>query len=130
MTEFKSPLKTWPGSFTLPDPDDFSGVHWKAYKDSVNKAIRAEYIVAETHRYGYSCLEFIADHGSWNITVITGYETEEIDGRKTEKPIVAVLPLPVVRSWETNPDEERTKLIAWIGREFNRYMMRIVDPKE
>lgn len=106
MTEFISPLKAWPGRFTLPDPDNFSGTQWKVYKDSVNRPLRSSY--ADTHLFGYAALEMIARFGQWEVGI----------------------PIKEVQSWETNPDEERVKLIAWIGREFNRYMVRIIDPKE
>lgn len=120
MTEFTSPLKAWPGRFTLPDPDDFSRVHWDAFKDSFNKPARTVY--ADIHHYGYAGLELIEKFGKWDMkAVIKDSSTEE----ETEK-----LPISAVRSWETSPAAERTKLIAWIGREIDRYISRVVDPKE
>lgn len=129
MTEFTSPLKAWPGSFALPDPDDFSGVHWKAFKDGYNKPKRSTY--ADIHHYAYAGLELIAQFGQWNMAKVIGEETVQVDEKKAEtRPITEPLPIGTVQSWETDPDSERIKLIAWIGREIDRYTSRIIDPKE
>jgi hypothetical protein len=102
----KSPLKAWPGKIELPLPDDFSGVHWLTWKDSVNQPRRKNY--ALTHLYCYSGLELIQAAGEWDIAI----------------------PLSEVQTWETAPDEERIKLVAWLGRTMMRYMDDIMDPKE
>lgn len=106
MKEFTSFLKAWPGKFSLPEPDDFSGLHWKVYKDGLNKPLRSAY--ADTHRFAYTALEMIARHGAWEMEI----------------------PIEEVQAWETDPAAERIKLIAWVGYEFNRYMVGIIDPKE
>lgn len=106
MRTFTSPLKAWEGEFSLPDPDDFSGTHWKVWREAVNQPRRTPY--ADTHLYGYTGLELVKQFGEWKMTV----------------------PLAEVQSWENDPDNERTKLVAWIGREVRFYMNGIIDPKE
>lgn len=104
--EFTSPLKAWEGSFTLPEPDDFSGAHWQLWSAAVNKPKRSSY--ADSHLFGYAGLEVVARYGEWKFAV--GLEE--------------------VRSWEERPEAERVKLIAWIGKEISAYMRGIIDPKE
>ena len=100
-----SPLGAWPGEIHLPHPDEFSGVHWQLWKDCVNKPLRKSY--ANIHLYCYTGLELIEAHGEWQMEI----------------------PLAEVRAWERAPEDERVKLVAWIGREMMRYMQDIVDPK-
>jgi hypothetical protein len=102
----KSPLKAWPGKIELPDPNDFSGVHWQTWKASVNKAKRKRY--ALTHLYCYAGLELIQVAGEWAL------ET----------------PIEEVQAWETEPEEERVKLVAWLGRTVMGYIDGIMDPKD
>lgn len=102
----ESPLKAWPGSITLPEPNEFSGTQWQAWKDAVNKPLRASY--SRTHLYCYTGLDLLAQHGGWEMEI----------------------PLAEVRAWETDPDAERVKLVAWLGRTFHDYMEDIIDPKE
>lgn len=106
MFELVSPLKAWPGTIQLPDPNEFSGVHWQTWKESVNKAKRGNY--ALTHLYCYSGCELIKLAGEWGLNI----------------------PLAEVQSWEDNPDAERVKLVAWLGRSIMVYIDDIVDPKE
>ena len=102
----KSPLKAWPGGIELPQPDDFSGVHWQAWKAGVNKPKRKAY--ALTHLYCYAGLELISAAGGWNFE----------------------LPIEEVQAWETKPDDERIKLVAWLGKNMMGYMDNIMDPKD
>jgi hypothetical protein len=102
----KSPLKAWPGNIHLPEPDDFNGTHWRIWKDAVNKPKRKAY--ALTHLYCYAGLELIKATGKWQIEP----------------------PIEVVRAWEDVPDDERIKLVAWLGRTMMNYMDNIMDPKE
>jgi len=104
--KIKSPLKAWPGGIELPLPDEFSGVHWQAWKASVNKPKRKSY--ALTHLYCYAGLELIQAAGVWDIE----------------------LPIDEVQKWETDPGAERIKLVAWLGRTFMGYMDNIIDPKD
>lgn len=110
--EFISPLKAWPGKFTLPDPNEFNRNHWDAWKAAVQQPKRSSY--SDTHLFGYAGLDLVARYGTWAI----------LDG--TGEP----LPIPTVRSWEDDPEAERMKLISWIGREIMYYNAAIVDPKE
>ena len=102
----KSPLKAWPGGIELPKTDDFNGVHWQTWKASVNMPRRKTY--ALTHLYCYAGLELIQVTGGWNFEI----------------------PLADVQAWETEPEVERIKLVAWLGRAFMRYMDDVMDPKE
>ena len=102
----KSPLKAWPGGIELPLPDEFNGVHWKLWKGAVNKPGRKAY--ALTHLYCYAGLELIKAAGAWNF----------------DAP-----PLDEVQSWEKQPEDERIKLVAWVGRSLMGYMDDIMDPK-
>lgn len=102
----ESPLKAWPGGIELPKADDFNGVHWQVWKGAVNKSGRKAY--ALTHLYCYAGLELIKAAGSWNIDD---------------------LPLEEVQAWEKKPEDERIKLVAWLGRTFQTYMDSILDPK-
>ena len=104
--EAASPLKAWPGSWTLPDSDEFNGEHWRVWKDAVNKPKRKAY--ALTHLYCYAGLELVAAAGSWDMS----------------------LPLEEVQAWENAPADERIKLVAWIGRTVMGYMDEIHAPKE
>lgn len=106
MKQFTSPLKAWEGSFSLPSPDEFSGAHWKVWTKAVNQPKRGAY--AETHLFGYAGLDLLKKYGEWNLSI----------------------PIEEVRAWETNPDDERVKLISWIGREIRFYIVGIIDPKE
>jgi hypothetical protein len=106
MHELVSPLKAWPGTVKLPEPDEFSGSNWQVWKDSVNSPKRKNY--ALTHLYCYAGLELIQAAGEWDINV----------------------PLTQVLAWETDPDAERIKLVAWLGRSMMVYMDDIMDPKE
>lgn len=101
-----SPLKAWPGSISLPEPDDFNGIHWRAWKNAINKPNRQNY--ALTHLYCYAGLELIKAVGEWKFEVA----------------------LEDAMTWELEPEKERVKLVAWIGREMMSYMDGIMDPKE
>jgi hypothetical protein len=101
-----SPLKAWPGKIELPNPDDFNGVNWQSWKASVNRPKRKSY--ALTHLYCYAGLELISAAGEWDIDV----------------------PLADVQAWEDAPEDERIKLVAWLGRSVMDYMDSIMDPKE
>ena len=106
MLTVKSPLKAWSGSIGLPKPDDFDGVHWRVWKDGVNKSGRQAYAV--THLYCYAGLELIKAAGEWEL-----------------------LPsLDEVQAWENAPEDERIKLVAWVGKTMMDYMDGIVSPKE
>jgi hypothetical protein len=106
MVEFVSPLKAWPGKVELPDPDDFSGAHWATWKTAVNKPKRKTY--ALSHLYAYAGLEFIRAHGNWQMEMA----------------------LEQAQAWEDDPEAERIKLVAWLGRNLMAYMDGIIDPKE
>ena len=103
--EIASPLKAWPGNFKLPNPDSFNGVHWQAWKESVNKAKRGSY--ALTHLYCYSGLELIKAAGEWEFEI----------------------PIVEVQGWEDDPAAERMRFVAWLGRSVMNYMDDIMDPK-
>ena len=103
----ESPLKAWPGGIGLPLPDEFNGVHWQNWKAGVNKPGRKGY--AQVHLYCYSLLELIAaGGGEWDFDI----------------------PLAEVQAWEHDPEAERVKLMAWLGRSFMVYMDDILDPKD
>ena len=101
----ESPLEAWPGSITLPHPDDFDGNAWRAWKGGINKPLRAGY--ANMHLWCYAGLELVEACGEWELSV----------------------PLGEVQRWETSPGDERTKLVAWLGRNLFEYMREITDPK-
>jgi hypothetical protein len=102
----QSPLKAWEGSLSLPDPDEFNRVHWDVWKAAVNKPKRKPY--ALIHLYSYAGLELVQRFGEWNLGV----------------------PLAEVRAWEDNPEAEKVKLVAWLGKELRQYIDDIIDPKE
>ena len=106
MLEIKSPLTAWSGSIKLPEPDEFSGLNWQTWRDSVNRPKRKDY--ALTHLYCYSGLELIQAAGEWELEI----------------------PLSEVQKWETDPENERIKLVAWLGRTMMQYIDGIVDPKD
>ena len=105
MTVLESPLKAWPGKVELPQPDDFSGVHWATWKAAVNRPKRKPY--ALTHLYCYAGLELVKAHGGWQMEI----------------------PIEEAQAWESDPEAERIKLVAWLGRSFMAYMDEIIDPK-
>ncbi len=107
----KSPLKSWPGKIELPDPDDFSGIHWQSWKAGINKPSRKS--SAMVHVYCYAGLELIEAAGVWDVS--------DSDGE--------ALPLADVQAWEKAPEDERIKLVAWLGRSVMGYMDGIMDPK-
>jgi len=101
----KSPLKAWPGKIELPDPNDFSGVHWQTWRKEFSKPSRKA--MALVHVYCYSGLELIRTAGEWELEI----------------------PIEDVQAWEKAPEDERIKLVAWIGRTVQGYMDEILDPK-
>jgi hypothetical protein len=111
----KSPLKAWPGGIELPNPDDFNGVHWQVWKDAFNEKKRKGYAI--THVNCYAGLELLASVDGWNIVAAVGKGTK-------------ALPIEEVQAWETEPENERVKLVAWLGRTMLNYMDVIIDPKE
>lgn len=97
-------LKKWPGKFTLPDPDEFSGADWQAWR----KAVSDTDFDAVNQLYGYAGLRLIDAVGKWEF---------------------AALPLKTVQKWEKNPADERIKFISWVGREVRFYVDRhLLDP--
>jgi hypothetical protein len=106
MEKFISPLKAWKGDFKLPVPDEFSGAHWAFWRKAAEKPLRTSY--SDVHFYGYVGIEMIKQFGEWNMLV----------------------PIEEVAGWERSPDDEKTKLIAWVSREFRFYINGIIDPKE
>jgi hypothetical protein len=106
MFELISPLKAWPGDVQLPDANDFSGTNWQVWKKAVNRPKRSQY--ALTHLYCYAGLELIEAAGEWKINI----------------------PIAEIKAWEDDPDAERIKLVAWLGRSMMTYMDDIMDPKE
>ena len=124
MLTVKSPLKAWAGSIGLPKPDDFDGVHWRVWKGAVNKPERKAY--ALTHLYCYGGLEVIKAAGAWDLNKKVGVDNSG------DKPIDLFEPLPLeeVQAWENAPEDERIKLVAWLGKTVMGYMDDIVDPKE
>ncbi len=136
MLTVKSPLKAWTGSIGLPKPDDFSGSHWRVWKKAVNRPKRKAY--ALTHLYCYAGLELITVAGEWNITlpVESGPIQEDDPGTETdqepeiEEEEQVILSLEEVQAWENAPEDERVKLVAWLGKTMMGYMDDIMDPKE
>ena len=104
--EIPSPLKAWPGKVELPHPDEFSGVHWQTWKESVNRPKRKSY--ALTHLYCYAGLELIQAGGAWELDI----------------------PVAEIQAWEDDPEAERVRLVSWLGRTIMNYMDDIMDPKE
>lgn len=134
MLTIKSPLKAWTGSIKLPEPDEFNGVHWRVWKNGVNKEGRKAY--ALTHLYCYAGLELIKAAGEWNITrpvensPTQEDETEADQEADIEDKLRVLLPLKEVQTWENAPEEERIKLVAWLAKTMMGYMDDIVSPKE
>ena len=102
----ESPLKTWPGSIELPNPDEFNGLQWQIWKGAVSGAGRKSY--ALTHLHCYAGLELVKKAGAWNIDGVT---LEEVQG------------------WAKNPEDERVRLVSWLGKTLMDYMNDIMDPK-
>ena len=102
----KWPLVSWPGEIHLPPPDDFNGLHWQTWMAESTRPLRSEY--AMIHRFAYAGLAFLAKHGGWQMDI----------------------PLAEVQAWETKPEDERTKLIAWLGKSWIGYVDAVVNPKE
>jgi hypothetical protein len=101
-----SPLASWPGEIHLPRPDDFSGVHRAAWRAAVEKPLRKHY--AEVHKFAYAALDLIRAHGEWTLSI----------------------PLEDVQAWETKPEEERIRLVSWLGQVSLTYIASITNPKE
>lgn len=102
---YESPLAVWPGSITLPHPDEYSRLHWDTWRNGIEKPLRQSY--SFMHMYAYSGLEFLKAYDGWGLEI----------------------PLEDVQAWERNPEDERVKLIAWLGRTLQDYMREIIDPK-
>lgn len=115
--EITSPLKKWPGSVTLPGPDAFTGEQWNYWRDQVEQHASG----TVNRLFCYAGLAFVARFGTWNVAEAGVAE----DGSVTE----SKLPLETVRSWEGNPGAERMKLVSWFGREMDRYIGQVLDPK-
>lgn len=104
----ESPLAKWPGRVELPHPDEFTGDHWSAWREAVNKREKSGQTINMVLAYGG--LEFLAKQGG--VFAIEGVTLEQ------------------VRAWETNAKNERVKLVSWLGREFRAYIQAVTDPKE
>lgn len=114
-----SPLARWPGSVTLPAPDLFDGRMWDAWRDGVER--RKDESANRT--YCYAGLALVKRFGGWQIAEVT---TDD-DGERVETPLA----LETVQSWENHPEDERIRLISWLGRSFYLYVMvDVLDPKD
>ena len=101
----ESPLAKWPGSIELPDPDLFSGRMWSDWR----KAIDATEATELNRIYAYAGADLIKKHGKWAIEGVT---------------------LAAFQGWQHKPDDELMKFVSWVGKQMNRYMEIITDPKE
>lgn len=100
---FVSPLEKWPGSFELPDHDEFTGAHWDIWR----KALEAAPDNTLNRRMCYAGLALVEKCGQWNMEI----------------------PLAEVAGWKKNPAEERMYLVSWIGRSVGSYIDELIDPK-
>ena len=103
MEEFTSPLKKWPGGFSLPAYDDFTGEMWNAWKAAVEKSPDDTI----NRLYCYAGLKLIDAYGKW------AFET----------------PLKEVQSWEKAPGDEKMRFVSWLGRTMQEYINELINPK-
>lgn len=103
---FESPLTRWPGYFTLPNPEEFTGAHWNLYRKSFDRA--AGEFTSPNRHFCYSGLDLIKAAGEWKLDI----------------------PLAEVDSWRKQPEEERILLVSWIGNCISGYITGLVSPKE
>ena len=103
MVEFESPLKKWPGSFLLPDYDDFSGEMWDIYR----QAMEATGDDTLNRKFCYAGLSLIDKVGEWCL---------EIE-------------LAEMQKWAKDKKAERTRLVSWVGKSVGDYIDELIDPK-
>lgn len=104
MVKFDSPLKKWPGSFSLPDYDDFDGIMWDIWRKAMDGM--AEDTI--NRRFCFAGLILIEKIGKWEIESIT---------------------LTDVRKWEKDKKAERIRLVSWLGQSVGNYIDELIAPK-
>lgn len=104
MITFTSPLKKWPGSFSLPDYDDFDGQMWDAYRKSMD----GDMDDTINRRFCYAGLALIDKFGTWEMENIT---------------------LAEMQAWAKDKKAERMRLVSWVGSTIGSYIGELVDPK-
>ena len=103
----ESPLKRWPGSVGMPQPDDFNGKHWQSWRTAVDDTSKAG--VEEVNRlYAYAGAVFIAQHGEWHIKGVT---------------------LAEFQGWQNEPSKEMIRFVSWVGKSMRDYITEITNPK-
>jgi hypothetical protein len=105
MIIFESPLGKWPGSFSLPDYDDFTGADWDAWRKAMAATGEDETL---NRRYCFGGLTLVGKIGEWKM------ET---------------LGLAEIQKWQTDKKAERTRLVSWVGKCVAEYIDELIDPK-
>lgn len=110
MIVFESPFETWPGSFSLPAYEDFTGQMFNEYRDGMNARNdkdQSKYAHDLRRKAAFVGIEWIKKYGSW-----------DIDGVSVND----------IAAWESDPAQERPKLVAWIGQNIGKYYNDVLDP--
>lgn len=102
---FDCPLAKWPGYFTLPALEDFTGAHWNIYRKAMD-GVSGDDPISNRH-FCYGGLELIKAAGQWHLDI----------------------PLAEVAGWHKKPEEERMLLVNWIGKTILAYITDLIDPK-
>lgn len=103
MEVYESPLSKWEGSFELPAFDDVDGTHWNIWRKALEKAPESTL----NRRFCFAGLTLIEKAGEWNMKI----------------------PMSEVVAWEKSPQDERVRLVSWIGRSLAHYIDELIDPK-
>lgn len=105
VVTYTSPMATWPGSFSLPHPDEFSREQWYAWRDMLDRHSDAKIL---NRIMCYAGLELVQKYGSWDME----------------------MPLDELAAWENGPAaDEKMRMVSWVGKSIQDYINAILDPK-
>lgn len=103
MITYTSPLDSWPGDFSLPDFDDFTGDQWDTWRNAFENAPQDTL----NRQFCYAGLIIIEKFGKWNMAI------DLVD----------------VKAWRQHPENERMRLVGWLGKRISDYMTELINPK-
>jgi hypothetical protein len=100
---FECKLTAWPGYFTLPALEEFTGAMWNSYRAAFDKT---EDTTPNRH-FCYAGLELVGLYGDWHFDI----------------------PLATVKGWHEKPDDERMMFVSWLGQIMSGYIADLIAPK-
>jgi hypothetical protein len=112
MNDFilECPLSNYPGSLSLPHPDEVTGVQFDDLRQIENDRDAREYDHEKTlkEEIAFKYVEFAAIHGSWS------FENPTLDEFMT---------------WDTEREKMKVRFVMWLGKQLFLYHRMLLDPK-